>query len=374
MPTLPEPLSSAPYPDAPPPLAIKLVLALRRVLLRLAHALVPPEVQVFELATGVAATKLLQVAATHRIADALADGPRRADELAAAAALDADALHRALRALAYLGIFRLRRDGRFENNRAARALLSGQLGRTRQACEYLGSASNVRAWNDLDETIRTGRNAFERVHGRSIWDWFEAHADERAAFADFMMGRTVADAPLVATLYPFAEVKRVCDVGGGRGTLLSELLVRHRHLEGMLCDSPGVIDSARTLLAQRGLADRVSLHAGSFFASVPRGADAYLLKNILHDWDDARSRRILDVVRAAMEPGARLILVELITERNDSHGLGALSDVQMMTVCSEGRERGRAELETLLQQSRFVLRRIIPSPMVSLVEAVALAN
>jgi hypothetical protein len=210
------------------------------------------------------------------------------------------------------------------------------------------------------------------VHGCSIWDWFEAHADERAAFADFMMGRTVADAPLIATLYPFAEVARVCDVGGGRGTLLSELLVRHPHLVGMLCDSPGVIASARPLLAQRGLSARVTLHPGSFFESVPRGADAYLLKHILHDWDDARARRILDVVRAAMDPGARLILVELITERNDSRGLGALSDVQMMTVCSEGRERSRAELETLLQQSRFRLRRIIPSPTVALVEAQAI--
>jgi hypothetical protein len=205
-----------------------------------------------------------------------------------------------------------------------------------------------------------------------IWDWFEQNPEERDTFAGFMMGRTTADAPLIATLYPFGEVERVCDVGGGRGTLLSELLVRHRHLRGMLCDAPGVVASAAELFARRRVSERVELCPGSFFDSVPSGADAYLLKNILHDWDDERCTRILDVVRGAMREDQRLLLVEWITERNDAASLGALSDVQMMTVCSEGRERGRAELEALLTRSRFRLRRILPSPTVSILEALAI--
>ena len=364
-------LSPAPYPAAPPGPVIKTVLALRKALLALADAIVPPEVRLFELAVGIAPTKLLYVVAKHRIADHLADAPRSAEELAASTDLDADALHRTLRALAHLGVFRLRADGRFENNRLSAALAQGRLGRLRDAAVYLGSAANVAAWNDLEETVRTGRNAFERVYGMSVWAWFDAHSDERETFAQFMMGRTVADAPLIASLYPFAELRRICDVGGGRGTLLSELLVRHPRLRGVLCDAPGVMESARLLFERRGLADRVQLVAGSFFESVPAGADAYLLKNILHDWDDARSLHILGVVRRAMQPGQRLLLVEWLTERNDSAGLGALSDVQMMTVCSEGRERGRQELKQLLQQAGFRLTRIFPSPTVSLVEAVA---
>ena len=363
--------SPAPFPPPPPRWIIRAVLALRRALRATAEALVPPEVRVLELATGVAATKLLAAAAQLRIADRLADGPLGARELAERCQVDADALHRTLRALSHLGVFELRADGRFANNRLARALAGGNPARLRDACEYIGSPSNVRAWNDFDETLRTGRNAFERVHGMSVWDWFEQHPDERNTFAGFMMGRTIADAPLVAELYPFGEIERVCDVGGGRGTLLSELLVRHPHLTGMLCDAPAVVASAAALLSRRGVRDRVELHPGSFFDSVPAGADAYLLKNILHDWDDARCTHILDVVRRAMRADQRLLLVEWITERNDAAGLGALSDVQMMTVCSEGRERGRAELEALLAQSRFRLRRVLPSPTVSILEAVA---
>jgi hypothetical protein len=363
--------SPAPFPAPPPRLIIRLVLALRRALHAAAAALVPAEVRVFELATGVAATKLLAAAAQHRIADRLLDGPASAQELAERCDVDADALHRTLRALCHLGVFRLGKDGRFANNRLSRALTGDKLGRTRDGCEYIGSPSNVRAWNDFAETLRTGRNAFERVHGMSVWDWFEQHPEERERFAGFMMGRTIADAPLVAALYPFGEIERVCDVGGGRGTLLSELLVRHPHLTGMLCDAPAVVASAAALFDRRGVRERVELHPGSFFDSVPAGADAYLLKNILHDWDDARCTRILDVVRRAMNANQRLLLVEWITERNDAAGLGALSDVQMMTVCSEGRERGRAELEALLLRSRFRLRKIVPSPTVSLVEAIA---
>ncbi|HEX8950756.1 MAG TPA: methyltransferase, partial [Polyangia bacterium] len=282
-------ISREPYPAAPPGFVIRVVLALRNALLALAHALVPADVRVFELAIGIAPTKMLHVVAKHRIADHLADGPRTAAELAWRTGLDADALHRTLRALAHLGVFRLRADGRFANNRLSASLRQGRYGRLRDAAVYLGSASNVGAWNDLEETVRTGRNAFERVFGMSVWDWFDAHADERETFAQFMMGRTVFEAPTIAALYPFGELQRICDVGGGRGTLLSELLVRHPHLRGVLCDAPGVIASARELLERRGLGDRVELVAGSFFESVPAGADAYLLKNILHDWDDARS-------------------------------------------------------------------------------------
>jgi O-methyltransferase len=364
-------LSPAPYPALPPGFVIRAALALRKLLLSLAHAVVPAEVRVFELATGVAPTKLLHVVAKHAIADHLAEAPCDADELATRTGLHADALHRTLRALAHLGVFRLRADGRFENNRLSATLCAGRLARMREAAVYLGSASNVGAWNDFEETVQSGRNAFERVFGMSVWQWFDAHADERETFAQFMMGRTVADAPLIASLYPFGEVRRICDVGGGRGTLLSELLVRHPHLRGILCDAPGVIESARPLFERRGVAERVELLVGSFFEGVPAGADAYLLKNILHDWDDARSLQILGVVRRAMQAGQRLLVIEWITERNDSAALGALSDVQMMTVCNEGRERGRRELEQLLGQGGFRVTRVFPSPTVSVVEAVA---
>jgi hypothetical protein len=366
-------ISPRPFPSPPPSFVLRAFLWLRRSILGLAHRLAPAEVRIFEMSIGAVMTHLLGAVARHRIADRLAQGPLTAAELAAQTQLDPDALHRALRALAALDVFTLLPDGRFANNRYSNALRGGRLMRMREYAEYFASGSNLRAWSDSEATLRDGKNAFERVHGMSVWDWFEQHPDERETFAQLMMGLTAMDAPAIAKLYPWHEVQRVCDVAGGRGTLVSELLVRHRHLRAVLCDAPGVLESARVLLEQRGVAGRVELVPGNIFAEVPIGADVYTLKNILHDWDDARSLQILGVVRKAMKPGARLLVCEVLTERNDPHSLGALSDVHMMMVCSDGRERSRQEYAELLTQSGFRPGRVLASPMVSVIEGIAVS-
>jgi hypothetical protein len=280
-------------------------------------------------------------------------------------------MHRTMRALALTGVFHRLEDGRYENNRLSRALLRGNPLRTRDFAVYFASASNMRAWLAFDHVLRTAKNGFEHAHGKSVWAWFEEHDEERETFAQAMMGMTTAFAPSIATLYPFAEVKRVCDVGGGRGTLLSEILVRHPHLRGVLCDSPGVLASAERLLRGRAVRDRVDLVPGSFFDSVPAGADVYTLKNILHDWDDERSVKILRVVRAAMQPGQKVLVCEALVERDTHDSLGALADVQMMVVCDEGRERGRAEIGRLFEQSGFELGRVADGGAIAVVEGVA---
>ena len=122
--------------------------------------------------------------------------------------------------------------------------------------------------------LRSGESPFDRVHGMNVWEWFAEHPDEQEMFAHGMMGLTTQHAPVIAALYPFAEVKSVCDVGGGRGALLSELLLRHPHLRGVLADGAGVLASAEVLLAARGVKDRVELAVSSFFDEVPAGADA----------------------------------------------------------------------------------------------------
>jgi hypothetical protein len=206
----------------------------------------------------------------------------------------------------------------------------------------------------------------------NVWEWFDAHPDEREMFAHCMLGITVMDAPVIAKLYPFGEVKRLCDVGGGRGTLLSEIVLRHPQLQGVLYDSPGVIDSARALLEQRGVASRIELVTGSFFESVPTGSDAYLMKNILHDWDDDTCKRLLAVVRKAMEPKTRLILCEALVDQNSRDLIGTRADLQMMIACHNGRERSLRELDLLLEATGFRYRRVFPFPTVSVVEAEAI--
>jgi hypothetical protein len=361
-------LTATPLPSPPPALLVRAALALRRALLALADRIVPPHVAIFERSTGVMQTTLLAAVARRGVADLLSAGPLDAATIVARTGGDADTMHRVLRALATIGIFELGADGRFANNRLSRALVGGRLERTREWVLYCGSQSNVAAWAEVERTLANGHDSFEQLFGMTLWDWFERHVDEREMFAQAMMGLTIAHAPLVASLYPFAEVASICDVGGGRGTLLSELLIRHRHLAATLCDSAGVLESARALLGQRGVLDRVSLAPGSFFDAVPSGSEAYLLKNILHDWDDARCHTILGNVRRAMSPGQRLLLVEQLVARNDTGGIGPLADVQMMVVCADGRERSVAELQALMAANGFEPARVFRHPLIGLVE------
>lgn len=371
--TLPEAaLTPRPYPGPVPSFAVRAVLRLRAAVQALADALTPAHLIAAEKATGVSTTMILGAFARYGLADLLEERPQTAAELAARTGLDADALHRTLRGLAYHRILKLRADGTYANTRASRALTSTALYRTRAFCEYFASGSNVAAWRAFDDILKSGRSAFPRVHGESVWAWFAKHPDEEECFAHAMMGITVNDAPFVATLYPFAETTKLCDVGGGRGTLLSELLIRHPRLTGMLCDAEGVIASAASLLERRGVAHRVERVVGNFFEAVPAGADAYLLKNILHDWDDDTCVKILSVVRRSTSPGHKLILVENLVERNDARATpGVLSDLQMLVVCDDGRERSAEELFALMERAGFRRGRLFRGPTVSVVEGVA---
>ncbi len=343
---------------SPPAFLVRAVLALRRGLLRAADAVVPPQLVLYHQVSGLGRTHALRAFVRLGIADRLAAGPRTAAELATATGADPDALARLLRALATERLLRRDAAGRFHGTRLSRALTTGAATSFAAFTDYFGSSSNAAAWADFETTVRSGRNAFERVHGMSVWDWFERHPEERDAFAAAMAALTELEAPRLAALYPFDEIGTLCDVGGGRGTLLAAILARHAGLRGMLVDAAGVLAVARPFLAERGVLERVELVAGSFFESVPAGADAYLLKNVLHDWDDERCRSILDRCRAAMASGRRLLLVEDVVEADTVTGLGPLVDLQMMTVCSEGRERSRAEYHRLLAGAGFALRRV----------------
>lgn len=358
--------------DAPPALVFRCVIGVRRFFTRLADRLCPAELALFDYATGVGNTALLGAIARYDIVDFLARrGPSTAEQIARELGLNADVLHRSLRALANMGIFEMSADGTFANNRMSLPLRSGQLSRVREWLLYFSSGSNIASWSDFAETLQTGQSAFKRIHGASVWDWFETHADEREIFAECMMGLTAADAPVIARLYPFGEVQRLCDVGGGRGLLLSEILLRHPQLRGVLQDSPGVLDSARKLIEQRKVADRVELSAGSFFEAVPPGCDAYLMKNILHDWDDETCTRLLRNVRRAAQPGARMILCEAIAERCSRDPLATRADLQMAVVCDNGRERDLGELQALLERAGFRYRRVFPFPTINVIEGEA---
>jgi hypothetical protein len=364
-------LGKEPTGVAPPDGAVRALLAARRGMQAAVDRAAPIDLVMWSMCVGLVSTKMLGAMARLRVADLLAkEGPLTGDAIAEKTGQSPDAMHRTLRALAVMGVFALDREGRFANNFRSEALRSGRPGALREFVEYFGTRSNVDAWNDFDEVLRTGKNGFVSAHGESVWDFFDAHPGERELFASAMMGLTTQLAPIIAGLYPWDEVKVLCDVAGGRGTLLSELLVRSPHLRGMLYDGEGVIELAKELLTARGVLERVELRSGSFFERVPEGADTYSLKNVLHDWDDARSITILKNVRAAMTPGQKVLVIETVVEKNDTH-MGAVADVQMMVVCDEGRERSKSDYAALFEASGFTLGRVFEHALVSVIEGVA---
>ena len=348
------------------------VLRVRQELHRLADALVPAPLVAAERALGVTQTMALAVVAKHGIADALADGPKSAQELAALTQVDADSLDRTLRALCTLGFFARLSDGRYRNTRLSEPLRSKAFGSMASFAQYIASASDLAAWASFEETVRTGKNGFERVHGTDVWSWFEAHPDERALFAGAMASLTELAAPSLAHAYPWKEVRRVCDVGGGRGQLLGAILQAHSHLAGVLCDGAEVLALARAHLAAIAVVERVHFEPGSFFDSVPSGCDAYLLKDILHDWDDPRCLQILHRCRGALTAGGRLLIAETIVEPDTTHGPGPWSDLHMMVVSCEGRQRSRAQLERLLREAHFRPGRLFETAaLTSILEGIA---
>jgi len=363
-------LSSAPLPDLPPAALLRKALATLRAVHRAAQRMTPGELALWDSLFGVARTELIGLAARLSLADRVGERAMSADELADQCECDGESLGRAMRAMASFGLFSLRDDGLFEHSSMSRALMKDAPRSMRDGVLYFTSDSNLRAWRALEHSVRTGESAFDHAHGVSVWDWFSSHQDELDTFASAMGRATALEAPLLSTLYPFDELSRLCDVGGGSGTLLSEILVRHRSLRGVLCDAPAVLEQARALLSARAVLDRVELCPGSFFDRVPQGCDGYVMKSVLHDWDDQRSLEILRNVRGAMREGARLILFDAVLDPIERRVEATMSDLQMLVVCA-GRERTLAQFRALLEQTGFTMGRLSHGAHHSMIEGIA---
>jgi hypothetical protein len=305
------------------------------------------------VATAPWAFQSLYVAAKLGLADLLADGPRPAAALAEAAQADPDALYRFCRALAALGVLREEQDRVFALTPVGAALRSDAPRGLRYFIIVNGEES-FRAWAEVMHTVRTGRPAFDHVYGRSHFAYLAERAEASAAF-NRMAGRG-APSDIIEHC-DFSAERRVVDVGGGMGGLLAHVLVRHPQLTGILLDTPAGVAEAATLLEERGVGERAEVVGGDFFAAVPPGADSYLLSRVLHDWDDAAALRILRTVRAAMRPGARLIVIDKVIPDVPGFHPGKFSDLQMLVVLG-GRERTGAELAALLDAAGFAVTEV----------------
>lgn len=304
-------------------------------------------------------------------ADELRDGPLPAGELARRCGADSAALERVLRTLAGTGLLASPAPGVYALTAAGATLRSDAPASMRPAVLCNGEEGSWYAMGALASTVRSGRSAFMERYG-SLYEYLADRPVLGRLFDEFMRLRSLPLATGVAEVYDFSRIGTVVDVGGGQGTFLTAILRAHPHVRAVLYELPQVLPGAREQLTAAGVADRCELVAGDFFESVPAGADAYLLANIVHNWDDENALRIVKNVRAALPDHGRVLLVDMVLPDDDRAHLGKDLDMRMLALFGGGRERTESEYHDLLARADLRGRQVaeLSALQLSLIEAV----
>jgi hypothetical protein len=306
------------------------------------------------------------------VADALAEKPLAPDVLAKRVSAHAPFLRRVLRALASVGVFAEDSRGRFRLTPLGQTLRADRPGSLRDFALMLPEDYNWQAWSALPWALENGASAFEHVHGMPNFDYLKKHPEKERGFAASMASISGTENAAIARAYAFGRFAKLVDVGGAHGHLLATILRRHRKLRGVLYDQPQVVAGAKAsgFVDAADVRERIDVAGGSFFESVPSGGDGYLLKYIIHDWDDEKAMRILGQCRDAMTPEGRVLVVDHVIPQGNSADWAKLLDV-MMLVGPGGQERTREEFRGLFARVGLRLSRVIPTACpLSILEAV----
>ena len=325
----------------------------------------PPQMLLYQMAIGHYLSRALHVIAKLGVADLLSAGARGVEELAKATETHPPSLRRVMRLLASVGVFEEKEDGGFALTALGECLRADVPGSSRAMVLLFAGIGIQDSWKDLEWCVRTGEPAYRK---RGATDAFAEMAKDPAQAANFdaaMADFTKMTAVAVAAAYDFTPLGTIVDVGGGNGALLLGILKAYAHLQGVVADRPDVVERAKKEIAASGLGARCRAVAIDFFREVPGGADAYVLKHVIHDWDDERARTILANCRRVVPPNGRLLLVEgvyppRIDGSPESRGAAA-NDVNML-VSTGGRQRSEAEFRSLYSAAGFRLTRIVPTP------------
>jgi hypothetical protein len=341
--------SAASSPDAPPEAGARLVM---------------------QVATGHILASALQVVVRLGIPDRLAGGPRTAAELAGDEGVQEDALYRVLRALASVGLFSEERTRRFTLTPAGQKLRGDVPGSLRDTVLWVTSPFGFRVHAELIHSVRTGQPAAEKLAGMPLFEYLAHEGDLAEIFNNAMTAFSHVVIPAALEAYDFSGIDRLIDVAGGHGAVLMAILKKYPSMRGVLFDLEQVIAGARPGIEASGLKDRIETQAGDFFEAVPQGGDAYLMKHIIHDWDDERALAILRNIHRAMgDERGRVILLEAVLTPGNAPEYGKILDLQMLAFPG-GRERTEEEFRSLFRRVGFELTRVVPtrSPL-SVIEA-----
>lgn len=310
--------------------------------------------------TGFWTSRALYVAAKLGIADLLQSGPKTVQELADATNTHAPSLYRIMRALTSAGLFKRENDDRFALTPLSETLVTNVPGSLRWFIISELGQEHYSAWGNLLHSVKTGEIAFDNFFGMDVWKYFAQNPEDAAVFNDSMSGMTAAANEAITSVYDFSQFGKVIDIGGGHGGLITSILQKNPQTKGVLFDAPVVIEGARPKLDSAGVADRCETVSGDFFQAVPAGGDAYVMKWIIHDWEDEKAIRILKNCREHMQSDNRLIIVDCVVPENDEPDFSKTFDLNMM-VMTGGKERTAAEFRELLAAASFKLLRVIPT-------------
>ena len=329
-----------------------------------------PAARMREIMLAYFTSRALWAAAELDVAGALAAGPMSVSELAIRVKADASALYRVLRALADLGIFAEDDQRRFRNTELSVLLVEGRPDSLRDLARWFGHETAWKPWGALLHTVQNGQTAFDHVYGQKFFDYLAQQPPVAEMFDRAMASASSTTNAAMVEAYDFSVVASLVDVGGGVGAALRAMLRSAPDLHGIVFDRPHVKPRAEEFIARAGFSARCRFEAGSFFDSVPAGADLYFLKHILHDWADESCERILKSCLTACKPGARILICERIVPQGNQPSSAKWVDLHMMLTTHDGRERTEREYRNLLERVGFRLTRIVPTNSIwSLIEA-----
>jgi O-methyltransferase domain len=335
-----------------------------------ASAIAPVDALV-KMGLGYMTSSALHVVVELGIVDRLADGPRSADQLALDAGANADALFRVMRMLSAEGIFEETAPRQFALTPQAQPLRTG--GAARDLIHWIADPFHFKVYSEALHAVRTGQPAVEFVTGLPVFDHIGRTPELAEAFNNAMTSFSAVVIPAVIEAYDFTGIDVLVDVAGGHGRVLTSILKAYPKMRGVLFDLPYVVEGARPMIAELGLGHRCRAEAGDMFANVPASGDAYILKHIIHDWDDRRALAILSNIRQAMRGRrGKVILIESVIEAGNQPDMGKFIDYEMLQLTG-GLERTEDQFRTLFAEAGFALTRIVPttSPL-SVVEAEAI--
>jgi hypothetical protein len=320
---------------------------------------IPPPIQMLQLISGFWIARCIYVLAKLGIADLINDEPKTADDLAAATGTHGPSLFRVLRALASVGVITQDDRNRFGDTPLSDTLRDVPGSIRAFAMTELGE-EHYPAWGELLHSVHTGGIAFDHAFGENCWEFFAKHPENAKIFNDAMSGMTAQANQALHAVYDFAGIKKIMDVGGGHGGFITSILEKNPGMTGILFDSTQVIEGAKAKVEASAIADRCEVVGGDFFQSVPAGADAIILKWIIHDWNDQQSVAILKNCHSALPENGKLMLVEAVVPQSSEPHFSKFIDLNML-VMTGGRERTEEEFRKLYEDSGFKLTRVVPT-------------